>query len=83
MAFCLLTTTAIAETTSSVLSVKGVVTDSSSNKPLSYVTVAIWDTKTKQAVKSTLTKEDGSFELKSTSGKWLFIFKSGYYERHF
>jgi len=58
-----------AQTAPQTLAIKGVVIDSITNKPLSYVTVALWDIKTKQPIKSTLTKDDGGFELKSPAGK--------------
>ncbi|MDN3580457.1 outer membrane beta-barrel protein [Mucilaginibacter flavus] len=49
--------------------VKGVVIDSAVNKPLGYVTVVLQDAATKTSVKSSLTKDDGSFELKASEGK--------------
>jgi outer membrane receptor protein involved in Fe transport len=42
---------------------KGNVTDSSKNEPLAYVTVSLQYSATGEQVKSTLTKDDGSFEL--------------------
>jgi hypothetical protein len=51
------------------LTVKGIVTDSATNQPISYVTVALQLAKGQIAVKSVLTKEDGSFELSAPSGK--------------
>ncbi len=58
-----------AQTTIQTLTVKGVVMDTATNKPLGYVTVALQDAKTQQPVKSALTKDDGSFQLKSVMGK--------------
>lgn len=43
------------------------VSDSASAKPLGYVTIALVDAATKQPVKSTLTKEDGTFILKGVA----------------
>ncbi len=49
--------------------VKGITIDSVTNEPLPYGTVALQDEKTQAAVRSTLTKEDGSFELTVPAGK--------------
>ncbi|MDB5132211.1 MAG: TonB-dependent receptor [Mucilaginibacter sp.] len=66
-----------AQTAPAALTVKGIVIDSVANKPMGYVTVVLQDTKTQQSVKGSLTKEDGSFELKSVSGKsYQLIFAS-------
>lgn len=43
--------------------VKGLVVDSATNKPLSYITLSLKDSVTQQVIKSSLTKTDGSFEL--------------------
>jgi len=51
------------------LTVKGIAIDSVSKQPLGYVTVALQDAKTNTPVKSNLTKDDGSFELKAPAGK--------------
>lgn len=51
------------------ITVKGVVIDSADNKPVGYVTVAIQDAATKQPVKSSLTKDDGSFQLSVPADK--------------
>lgn len=51
------------------ITVKGSVIDSTLNKPLGYVTVALQDAATHTPVKSTLAKDDGSFELKAPDGK--------------
>ncbi len=51
------------------LTVKGIAIDSVSKQPLGYVTVALQDAKTNMPVKSNLTKDDGSFELKAPAGK--------------
>ncbi|MEO8765966.1 MAG: carboxypeptidase regulatory-like domain-containing protein, partial [Ginsengibacter sp.] len=47
----------------STITVKGTVADSITGKPIAYVTVALLDVKTGIAVKNTLTKGDGSFEI--------------------
>ena len=51
------------------ITVKGIIIDSANNKPMGYVTVALQDAATKAPVKSTLAKDDGSFELKAPEGK--------------
>lgn len=51
------------------LKVKGIVVDSLSKAPLTYVTVALQDIKTHTSIKSTLAKDDGSFELIAAGGK--------------
>ena len=43
--------------------VKGLVVDSATNKPLSYITLSLKDSVTQQVIKSSLTKTDGTFEL--------------------
>jgi hypothetical protein len=58
-----------AQTTPQMLTVKGIAIDSAANKPLGYVTVALYDTTTKKSVRAGLTKDDGSFELKAQAGK--------------
>jgi len=71
---CYLSTLVMAQSTTPKLTVKGIVIDSVSKQPLSYVTVAIEDAKTKLPVKSNLTKDDGSFELKSaTRGSYELV----------
>ncbi|WP_184550585.1 TonB-dependent receptor domain-containing protein [Mucilaginibacter sp. FT3.2] len=67
---CFLFTVTNAQTkTPANITVKGVAIDSVANKPLGYVTVVLQDAATKASVKSTLTKDDGSFELKVAEGK--------------
>lgn len=51
------------------ITITGTVIDSANNKPMSYVTVAIQDSKTHTGVKSGLTKDDGTFSLKAPAGK--------------
>jgi len=45
------------------LNVKGSVIDSATNNPVAFATVAITDAGTNQPVKSTLTKDNGSFQI--------------------
>ncbi|MFD0748725.1 TonB-dependent receptor domain-containing protein [Mucilaginibacter calamicampi] len=58
-----------AQNTPKIITVKGLTIDSATNKALDFVTVALVDPQTKAAVKSMLTKEDGSFELSAPAGK--------------
>jgi outer membrane receptor protein involved in Fe transport len=66
---CCLFAAAMAQPAPKPLTVKGIVIDSATNKPLSYVTVALQDAKTLKSVNGGLTKDDGSFELKGTFGR--------------
>ena len=67
---CLLTTFIFAQNAPTpTLIVKGIAIDSLSQEPLGYVTVALQDPKTKFPVRSNLTKDDGSFDLKAVAGK--------------
>jgi len=66
---CYLCATALAQNNPKLLTVKGIVIDSLTNKPLGYVTVALLDGKTKLSVKGGLTKDDGSFALTTLTGK--------------
>ncbi|AYL97328.1 TonB-dependent receptor domain-containing protein [Mucilaginibacter celer] len=63
------TKTAAAAPAVANITVKGIIIDSAVNKPMGYVTVALQDAATKTPVKSTLAKDDGSFELKAPEGK--------------
>jgi outer membrane receptor protein involved in Fe transport len=49
--------------------VKGSVIDSANNQPLAYVTIALVDAVTNQPVKSTFSKDDGTFILSGLSPK--------------
>ncbi|MHB8207765.1 TonB-dependent receptor domain-containing protein [Mucilaginibacter sp.] len=60
---------AIAQNAPINLTVKGIAIDSVSKQPLGYVTVALQDAKTNTPVKSNLTKDNGSFELKAPADK--------------
>lgn len=67
---CYISILAIAQAPNTAnVTIKGVVIDSAVNKPLGYVTVMLQDAGTKASVKSTLTKNDGSFELNAPDGK--------------
>ncbi|WP_342646948.1 TonB-dependent receptor [Mucilaginibacter sp. CSA2-8R] len=54
---------------SATIIIKGIVADSVKKQPLAYVTVALTDAVTNQPVKSTFTKEDGSFILNNIAVK--------------
>jgi hypothetical protein len=68
---CCCSVFAIAQTQNSSINitVKGLVIDSAINKPLGFVTVALQDAVTHTPIKSTLAKDDGSFELKAPADK--------------
>lgn len=66
---CFLSAIVLAQPSPKTLTVKGTAIDSVTNKPLGYVTVALQDAKTKKPVRGGLTKDDGTFELKSVQGK--------------
>ncbi|MDN3549921.1 TonB-dependent receptor domain-containing protein [Mucilaginibacter aquaedulcis] len=51
------------------ITVRGTIIDSAQNKPLGYVTVALQDAATHAPVKSSLAKDNGTFELKAPEGK--------------
>ena len=55
------------DSSKSKILLKGVVVDSASGKPLAYATVAIQDAKTHNPIKSAITKDDGSFEMKGVA----------------
>jgi outer membrane receptor protein involved in Fe transport len=58
-----------AQNSPKTVTIKGTTVDSLTKKPLDFVTAALQDAKTKLPVKSTLTKDDGSFELTAPAGK--------------
>ncbi|MES2274586.1 MAG: TonB-dependent receptor [Bacteroidota bacterium] len=66
---CLIAVFLFAQTPAKTIVIEGMVTDSATSKPLGYVTVAIIDAATQKPIKSTLTKDDGTFELKGLSPK--------------
>lgn len=61
---CALTLHIWAQVPAKTIIIEGVVTDSLTTKPMSFVTIAVIDATTKKPVKSTLTKDDGTFILK-------------------
>jgi outer membrane receptor protein involved in Fe transport len=61
--------TARAQTAPQPLTVKGIAVDSATLQPIGYATVALMDAATQKSVRGALTKDDGSFELKSVTGK--------------
>ncbi|MCC8410682.1 TonB-dependent receptor [Mucilaginibacter sp. UR6-1] len=67
--YCTLSLCLFAQAPSGNITVKGMVIDSATNKPLDFVTVALQDAATKTPVKSALSKGDGSFELSAAAGK--------------
>ncbi|MBE9584694.1 TonB-dependent receptor [Mucilaginibacter sp. JRF] len=67
--YCTLSLCLFAQAPGGNISVKGIVIDSATNKPLDFVTVALQDAATKSPVKSALSKGDGSFELTAPAGK--------------
>jgi hypothetical protein len=69
-----------AQTKTSNLTVKGTVIDSATNQPASFVTTVLQDATTHESVKSTLTKDNGSFELSAPQDKAyeLVIVSVGY-----
>ncbi|MES2265195.1 MAG: TonB-dependent receptor [Bacteroidota bacterium] len=66
---CFLVVASFAQTAQQSLTIKGVAIDSATNKPLGFVTIALTDAATNQPVKSTLTKDDGIFELTNIPAK--------------
>jgi len=67
--FCMFTALAHAQTAANKITIKGIAADSVTQKPLGFVTAALTDAATKQPVKSTLSKDDGVFELRNLSSK--------------
>lgn len=55
------------------LAFKGTLVDSLSGKPLPYVTVSLQDLKTKVAIKTVVSKEDGSFAIVAPENKDLLL----------
>ncbi|HTE00710.1 MAG TPA: outer membrane beta-barrel protein [Mucilaginibacter sp.] len=63
--FSCLSCLAIAQGTQQTITIQGTVIDSATNKPLSFVTVALQNSKTHAGVKSALTTDDGNFTIKA------------------
>lgn len=57
-----------AQPSQKLITFKGSVYDSVANKPVGYVTISLQNAATHAAVKGTLTKDDGGFELKAAAG---------------
>jgi hypothetical protein len=55
--------------TAGTIKVEGIVIDSAANKPLGYTTVALTDAATNAPVKSTLSKDDGTFSFTNLPAK--------------
>ncbi|MEO7211424.1 TonB-dependent receptor [Mucilaginibacter sp.] len=66
---CFLCAVSFAQTSQPTITVKGIVIDSAVNKPLGYVTIALSDIATNAPVKSSLSKDDGSFEFGNLPAK--------------
>lgn len=66
---CFLFVASLAQSAQQNLTIKGLAIDSAVNKPLGYVTIALTDATTNLPVKSTLTKDDGTFELNNVPAK--------------
>src|SRR5476651_870975 len=73
VAICLLIgLSSFAQTPVKTFQVQGLALDSANNQPLSFVTVSISDAATKKPVKSSLTKDDGTFAIKGVpAGAYL------------
>ena len=66
---CLLSLFAFSQNPDQTITVQGIAIDSTTNQPFGYVTVALLNSSTNTPVKGSLTKDDGTFELKAPSGK--------------
>jgi outer membrane receptor protein involved in Fe transport len=60
---CLISSFLFAQGPPKTIQVDGLLLDSITNKPLSFVTISLADAATKAPVKSTLTKDDGTFTI--------------------
>jgi len=79
---CCLSTVIKAQLSPSAI-IKGIVSDSAKRQPLAYVTITIEDAKTKEAIKTSTTKENGVFEIATLKDKQMVIVFSmtGYEEK--
>jgi hypothetical protein len=68
-ALCCMAATAFAQKVADKNSIKGMIVDSATHKPLGYATLGLKDSVTGQPTKSGLTKENGSFEFSVFPGK--------------
>src|ERR1700755_2907899 len=74
---CLFSGIVVAQKAAPPITIGGTVIDSAINKPMGFVTVAIQDAKTHNGVKSSLTKDDGTFSIKAPAGNTyeiVFVF---------
>ncbi len=74
---CLFSGIVVAQNTAQPITIGGTVIDSAINKPMGFVTVALQDAKTHNGVKSSLTKDDGTFSIKAPAGNTyeiVFVF---------
>ena len=79
---CSLSILASAQTSAPTITIKGSVIDSVSKQPIGYVTVALEDAKSKTTVRSNLTKDDGTFQLKGPAGNYILALVSvGYKDK--
>jgi hypothetical protein len=63
-----------AQTSHTLINLKGTVTDSATGKPLAFATLVLQNAKTKAPVKNFISKEDGSFEFSVTDSlDWLLV----------
>ena len=60
---CCILCNVFAQTNDHRINLKGIIVDSTTNKPLAFATLVIQNSKTKTSVKNFLSKEDGSFEF--------------------
>src|ERR1700760_4131248 len=74
---CLFSGLVVAQNAVQPITIGGTVIDSAINKPMGFVTVAVQDAKTHNGVKSSLTKDDGTFSIKAPAGNTyeiVFVF---------
>jgi hypothetical protein len=63
-----------AQTSHTLINLKGTVTDSATGKPMAFATLVLQNAKTKAPVKNFISKEDGSFEFSVTDSlDWLLV----------
>lgn len=63
-----------AQTSHSIINLKGTVVDSASGKPLAFATLVLQNAKTKAPVKNFISKDDGSFEFSVTDSlDWMLV----------
>ncbi len=63
-----------AQTSHTLINLKGTVIDSATGKPLAFATLVLQNAKTKAPVKNFISKEDGSFEFSVTDSlDWILV----------